>query len=179
MQSVARDSWARLNPHGSGLSAEPDGMRGFTGVYPPKRFWHCTKQNESNGATAEEWVLPIKRRWTNQRRKGEVKDMAKKLFVGGLSWDTTDEGLRQAFAPHGEITEAKVITDRGTGRSRGFGFVTFAQDEDAKSAISKMDGTSLDGKTIKVNEAQEKSPRSGGRSGGGFGGGRGGGRDRW
>jgi cold-inducible RNA-binding protein len=179
MQSVDRDSWARLNPHGSGLSAEPDGMRGFAGVYPPKRFWRWTKQNESNGATAEEWVLPIKRRWTNQRRKGEVKDMAKKLFVGGLSWDTTDEGLRQAFAPHGEITEAKVITDRGTGRSRGFGFVTFAQDEDAKSAISKMDGTSLDGKTIKVNEAQEKSPRSGGRSGGGFGGGRGGGRDRW
>ncbi|MCJ7803876.1 MAG: RNA-binding protein [Desulfobacterales bacterium] len=110
--------------------------------------------------------------------------MAKKLFIGGLSWDTTDDGLRQAFASYGEITEAKVITDRDTGRSRGFGFVTFAQDEDAKSAISKMDGTSLDGKTIKVNEAQEKSPRSGGRSGGGFGGGRGGGRggggrDRW
>jgi RNA recognition motif-containing protein len=110
--------------------------------------------------------------------------MAKKLFIGGLSWDTTDDGLRQAFASYGEITEAKVITDRDTGRSRGFGFVTFAQNEDAKSAISKMDGTSLDGKTIKVNEAQEKSPRSGGRSGGGFGGGRGGGRggggrDRW
>jgi RNA recognition motif-containing protein len=105
--------------------------------------------------------------------------MAKKLFIGGLSWDTTDEGLRQAFASYGEITEAKVITDRDTGRSRGFGFVTFAQNEDAKSAISKMDGTSLDGKTIKVNEAQEKSPRSGGRSGGGFGGGRGGGRNRW
>ena len=105
--------------------------------------------------------------------------MAKKLFVGGLSWDTTDEGLRQPFASYGEITEAKVITQRDTGRSRGFGFVTFAQDDDAKTAISKMDGTSLDGKTIKVNEAQEKSPRSGGRSGGGFGGGRGGGRDRW
>ncbi len=104
--------------------------------------------------------------------------MAKKLFVGGLSWDTTDEGLRQAFAPHGEVTEAKVITDRGTGRSRGFGFVTFAQDEDAQTAISKMDGISLDGKTIRVNEAQEKSPRGGGRSGGGFGGGRGG-RNRW
>jgi RNA recognition motif-containing protein len=103
--------------------------------------------------------------------------MAKKLFVGGLSWDTTDEGLRKAFVPYGEITEAKVITDRDTGRSRGFGFVTFAQNEDAKSAISKMDGTSLDGKTIKVNEAQEKSP--GGRSGGGFGRGRGGGRNRW
>ena len=105
--------------------------------------------------------------------------MAKKLFVGGLSWDTTDEGLRQAFATYGEITEAKVITDRDTGRSRGFGFVTFAQNEDATTAISKMDGTNLDGKTIKVNEAQEKGPRQGGRSGGGFGGGRGGGRNRW
>lgn len=108
--------------------------------------------------------------------------MAKKLFVGGLSWDTTDDGLRQAFAVHGEITEAKVITDRDTGRSRGFGFVTFTKDEDAKTAITKMDGTSLDGKTIKVNEAQEKSPRGGGgRPGGGFGGGRGGGggRNRW
>jgi cold-inducible RNA-binding protein len=105
--------------------------------------------------------------------------MAKKLFVGGLSWDTTDDGLRQAFASYGEITEAKVITDRDTGRSRGFGFVTFARDEDAKTAISKVDGTSLDGKTIKVNEAQEKSPRRGGRSGGGFGGGRSSGRNRW
>jgi len=107
--------------------------------------------------------------------------MAKKLFVGGLSWDTTDDGLRQAFAPYGEISEAKVITDRATGRSRGFGFVTFSQDENAKTAISKMDGTSLDGKTIKVNEAQEKAPHSGGgRPGGGFGGGgRGGGRNRW
>jgi cold-inducible RNA-binding protein len=105
--------------------------------------------------------------------------MAKKLFVGGLSWDTTDDGLRQAFAVHGEITEAKVITDRDTGRSRGFGFVTFSRDEDGKTAISQMDGTILDGKTIKVNEAQEKSPRGGGRPGGGFGGGRGGGRNRW
>jgi cold-inducible RNA-binding protein len=113
--------------------------------------------------------------------------MAKKLFVGGLSWDTTDDGLRQAFAPYGDISEAKVITDRATGRSRGFGFVTFTEDENAKTAISKLDGTNLDGKTIKVNEAQEKAPRSGGggRPGGGFGGGGGrsggggGGRNRW
>ena len=104
--------------------------------------------------------------------------MAKKLFVGGLSWDTNDDGLRRAFASYGEITEAKVITDRDTGRSRGFGFVTFDQDDDAKTAISKKDGASLDGKTIKVSEAQEKSPRAGGRSGGGFGGGRGSGRNR-
>ena len=105
--------------------------------------------------------------------------MAKKLFVGGLSWDTKDEGLRQAFASYGEITEAKVITDRDTGRSRGFGFVTFALDEDAKTAISNRHATSLDGRTITVNEAQEKSPRGGGRSGGVFEGGRGSGRNRW
>jgi cold-inducible RNA-binding protein len=88
--------------------------------------------------------------------------MEKKLFVGGLSWDTTDDGLRRAFASYGEIIEAKVIADRDTGRSRGFGFVTFARDEDAHTAISKMDGTSLDGRTIKVNEAQEKGRRGGG-----------------
>jgi cold-inducible RNA-binding protein len=92
--------------------------------------------------------------------------MAKKLFVGGLSWDTTDAGLRKAFESYGEITEAKVITDRDTGRSRGFGFVTFSRDEDAKTAISKMDGTSLDGRTLKVNEAQERSLREGNRGGG-------------
>jgi cold-inducible RNA-binding protein len=100
--------------------------------------------------------------------------MAKKLFVGGLNWDTTGDGLREAFAPYGEITESKIITDRDTGRSRGFGFVTFSEDENAQSAISKMDGSSLDGKTIKVNEAQERSPRGGGYSGGGFRGDRGG-----
>jgi len=91
--------------------------------------------------------------------------MAKKLFVGGLSWDTTDDGLRKAFAAHGEITEAKVITERGTGRSRGFGFVTFARDEDATTAISQMDGTSLDGRAIKVSEAKEEHPREGNRDG--------------
>ena len=91
--------------------------------------------------------------------------MAKKLFVGGLSWETTDSDLKKAFSAFGEITEAKVITDRDTGRSRGFGFVTFIRDEDAKTAVSKMHGTSLDGRTITVNEAQERSPREGGRGG--------------
>ena len=89
--------------------------------------------------------------------------MAKKLFVGGLSWETNDSDLKKAFAPFGEITEAKVITDRGTGRSRGFGFVTFARDEDAQAAISKMHGTSLDGRNITVNEAQEKRSGQGSR----------------
>jgi RNA recognition motif-containing protein len=89
--------------------------------------------------------------------------MAKKLFVGNLSWETTNDGLRKAFSSYGEITEAKVITDRDTGRSRGFGFVTFPRDEDASTAISKMDGTSLDGRAIKVNEAQERGPHEGNR----------------
>ncbi len=91
--------------------------------------------------------------------------MPKKLFVGGLGWGISDSDLKKAFAVYGEITEAKVIMDRDTGRSRGFGFVTFVRDEDARTAISKMHGTSLDGRTITVNEAQEKSPREGGRGG--------------
>jgi cold-inducible RNA-binding protein len=98
--------------------------------------------------------------------------MSKKLFVGGLSWGTTDEGLHGAFSRFGEIVEAKVITDRETGRSRGFGFVTFANDDGATNAINEMNGTELDGRTIKVNEAEDKGPRTGG--GGGGGGGRGG-----
>jgi RNA recognition motif-containing protein len=98
--------------------------------------------------------------------------MSKKLFVGGLSWNTTDAGLSEAFQQFGEITEAKVIMDRDTGRSRGFGFITFTNDEDALSAINAMNGTNLEGRTIKVNEAEDKGPRTGGRSGGGGYGGR-------
>jgi len=103
--------------------------------------------------------------------------MAKKLFVGSLSWDTNDSKLLQAFSRFGEITEAKVITDRDSGRSRGFGFVTFEDDEAADRAIAALNGTDLDGRTIKVNVAQERPRRDGG--GGGGGGNRGGGRDRW
>jgi RNA recognition motif-containing protein len=104
--------------------------------------------------------------------------MSKKLFVGGLSWGTTDDGLHGAFSQFGEIVEAKVITDRETGRSRGFGFVTFANDDGATKAIAEMDGTELDGRTIKVNEAEDKPARTGGGGGGGrggYGGGGGGG----
>jgi len=101
--------------------------------------------------------------------------MSKKLFVGGLSWGTDDEGLRQAFSKFGSISEAKVITDRETGRSRGFGFITFNDDGEAISAMNEMDGKELDGRTIKVNEAQERPPRSGGGGGGGGYGGGGGG----
>lgn len=100
--------------------------------------------------------------------------MPKKLFVGSLSWNTDDHGLRQAFAPFGEITEAKVIVDRDSGRSRGFGFVTFTDEEAADKAISALDGTELDGRPIKVNVAQDRR-----RDGGGGRGGYGGGRNRW
>ena len=98
--------------------------------------------------------------------------MGNKLFVGGLSWNTDDEGLRQAFSKLGTVTDAKVISDRETGRSRGFGFVTMGDSASAAEAVRTMDGTSLDGRTIRVNEAQERSdgPRGGGGGGGGGGG---------
>jgi RNA recognition motif-containing protein len=110
--------------------------------------------------------------------------MAKKLFCGGLSWDTTDDSLRQAFEQFGEVVDAKVIMDRETGRSKGFGFVTLANDSEATAAISGMDGKSLDGRNIRVNEAIDKPRPSGGDHGGGrggSGGGRGGsgGGGRW
>lgn len=89
--------------------------------------------------------------------------MAKKLFVGGLSWDTNDAGLHDAFTRFGELTEAKVITDRDTGRSRGFGFVSFADASAADAAAEAMDGSTLDGRTIKVNEAQDRRGGGGGR----------------
>jgi RNA recognition motif-containing protein len=82
--------------------------------------------------------------------------MSKKLFVGSLSWDTNDHGLREAFVPFGEIIEAKVITDRGSGRSRGFGFVTFEDEEAADKAIAALNNTELDGRTIRVDVAQER-----------------------
>ena len=102
--------------------------------------------------------------------------MSSKLFVGGLSWDTNDEGLRNAFDRFGEVLEAKVITDRDTGRSRGFGFVTLADAGVAQTAMREMDGTMLDGRAIRVNEAQERSGGGGGGGRGGGGGGHGGGR---
>ena len=95
--------------------------------------------------------------------------MSRKLFVGGLSWNTNDDGLRQAFSRFGDIDEAKVILDRETGRSRGFGFVTFTSPDSARDAIQGMNDSTLDGRNIKVNEAEER-PRTGG-GGGGFGGG--------
>ena len=113
--------------------------------------------------------------------KKEKNDMSKKLFVGGLAWATDDNGLLNAFTAHGEVTDAKVINDRDTGRSRGFGFVTFADPAAADAAMAAMDGSELDGRSIRVNEAQQRGDRRGGGGGGGGGGGRGGYHrgDRW
>ncbi|CAN6477185.1 unnamed protein product [Victoria cruziana] len=97
-----------------------------------------------------------------------------KLFIGGLSYGTDDSSLREAFSSYGEVVEARVILDRETGRSRGFGFVSFTSSEEAASAISGMDGKDLHGRMIRVNYAMDRS--GGFRGGGGYGGGGYGGR---
>lgn len=79
-----------------------------------------------------------------------------KLFVGGLSWDTTSEGLRAAFSRFGPVLDAAVIPDRNTGRSRGFGFVTFENPPDADEAVKAMNGAELDGRSLKVNRAEAR-----------------------
>jgi len=79
-----------------------------------------------------------------------------KLFVGGLSWNTDEDGLKNAFEKFGAVSEAKIIFDRETGRSRGFGFVTFDQKDDASEAVSQLDGRELDGRTVKVNYAEDR-----------------------
>ena len=123
---------------------------------------------------------------TSESRNEKQKDsqMGKKLFVGGLAWATNDDSLREAFSRFGEVTESKVVMDRETGRSRGFGFVSFASESEAEAAAEAMNGRELDGRVVRVNPAEEK-PAGGGRGGfgggggGGGGGGRGGDRNRW
>lgn len=103
--------------------------------------------------------------------------MAKTLYVGNLNFRTEEDALREAFSEFGTVTDARIVFDRDTGRSRGFGFVEMENDEEAKSAEEKMNGADLDGRPLRVNEAQprgEGGPRRGG-GGGGFGGGYGGG----
>jgi len=94
----------------------------------------------------------------------------KNLFVGNMSFQTTESDLRSAFEPYGEITRIQVMTDRDTGRARGFAFVEMADDQDAAKAITGLNGKELDGRALNVNEAKPKTERSGG-AGRGFGGG--------
>ena len=108
--------------------------------------------------------------------------MGKKLYVGNLSYSMTDATLADAFAPFGTVESAKVIQDRDSGRSKGFGFVEMSSDQEAATAIEKLNGQVVDGRPLTVNEAKPQAPREGGGGGrggrGGFGGG-GGGRGRY
>jgi len=108
--------------------------------------------------------------------------MGNKIYVGGLPYSTTDGSLQELFSAHGTVESARVITDKFTGQSRGFGFVEMGSNDEAQKAIEALNGTEVDGRTLTVNEARPQEKRSG--FGGGGGGGRknsggGGRRDRW
>lgn len=105
-----------------------------------------------------------------------------KIYVGNLSFRTTQQELEDLFTNYGSVQEAAVVTDRETGRSRGFGFITMPDDGEANAAIEALNGTEIEGRTLTVNEARPKADRPRGGGGGGYGGGRGGNRgggDRW
>jgi RNA recognition motif-containing protein len=102
--------------------------------------------------------------------------MAKKLYVGNLNYEVTDSDLSNMFAAHGTVQSAQVIMDRDTGRSKGFGFVEMANDQEAQAAIAALNGVSNGGRALTVNEARPKSEGGGGGRGGYGGGGGGGGR---
>ena len=99
-----------------------------------------------------------------------------KLYVGGLPYSVTDEKLEDLFSAHGTVESARVITDRMTGRSKGFGFVEMSSQEEAEVAIAKLNDSDCEGRTLVVNEAKPREKRSGGGYGGGGGGGS---RNRW
>jgi RNA recognition motif-containing protein len=112
--------------------------------------------------------------------------MGKKLYVGNLSFSATDDSLMELFQQAGQVESARIITDRDTGRSKGFGFVEMSTDEEAQQAINKFNGVDFEGRSLTVNEARPMAPREGGGGGRGFGGGGGGrgrggggGRQRW
>lgn len=111
--------------------------------------------------------------------------MGKKLYIGNLPYSATDNDLQQLFSQAGVVESAKVISDRDTGRSKGFGFVEMSTDAEAAEAIKKLDGSTMDGRKIAVNEARPQAPREsrggrgGGGGGGGWGGGHGGGGGNW
>jgi len=107
--------------------------------------------------------------------------MAKKLYVGGLSYSTTQDGLAQAFSAAGTVASAVIINDKMTGRSKGFGFVEFNDEDDAQKAIDMFNGKELDGRTLTVNEARpmEERPRRDFNRGGDNGGDRGNRRNNW
>src|SRR6185369_354145 len=104
--------------------------------------------------------------------------MSTKLYVGNISFNTSNQDLIEMFSEAGTVQSANIIEDRETGRSRGFGFVEMASKEEADAAIAALNGKEVDGRALKVNEAKPREDR-GGLGGGGYGGGGGGGRNRW
>ena len=96
-----------------------------------------------------------------------------KIYAGNLSFNSTEDAVRDLFSQYGQVDEVALITDRDTGRPRGFGFVTMPNDGEGREAISALDGTDLDGRSLKINEAKPRSEAGGGR------GGSGGSRNRW
>jgi RNA recognition motif-containing protein len=101
--------------------------------------------------------------------------MGNRLYVGNLSFSATTESVREVFARVGEVTDVYIVTDRATGQSRGFGFVTMGSSGEAEKAIQEINGLAVDGRTLRVNEAEDRPSRGGGGGGGGgFGGGGGG-----
>lgn len=104
--------------------------------------------------------------------------MGSKIYVGGLPYSATEQQLSDLFAAHGSVASARIITDKFTGQSRGFGFVEMSSEAEARAAIAALNGAEMGGRTLTVNEARPQEPRGGGRS---FGGERSGGgkRDRW
>ncbi len=109
--------------------------------------------------------------------------MGSKIYVGGLPYSATEQQLSDLFAAHGSVASARIITDKFTGQSRGFGFVEMSSDSEAQAAITALNGSEMGGRTLTVNEARPQEPRTGGGRGG-FGGagsrsGAGGKRDRW
>ena len=109
---------------------------------------------------------PVASRVTSKRGRGEECDLSKKLYVGNLSFSSTEGDIRAAFESHGSVDSVNVITDRETGRSRGFAFVEMEDASAADDAMRALDGSDLGGRTVKVNEAKDRE-RSGG--GGGYG----------
>jgi RNA recognition motif-containing protein len=113
--------------------------------------------------------------------------MGSKIYVGGLPYSATEQQLSDLFAAHGAVASARIITDKFTGQSRGFGFVEMSSDAEAQAAITALNGSEMGGRTLAVNEARPQEPRTGGGGGGGRGGfgggggrsGGGGKRDRW
>ena len=99
--------------------------------------------------------------------------MSRKIYVGNLPWSTTSSDLEAMFSPHGAVRSAEVISDRETGRSRGFGFVEMETDEGLQAAINALNGQEINGRPLTVNEARERTPRPGGGGGRSGGGGRG------